>query len=128
MSQFDREVLEWLNEASLPSKSVATVLNRVGAGVDVYQAMHSANSSTLNDVGLNIDFGLRTTVDRAQRRVADEVKPVVLLPAPQQVPLLAIRKPMLTTTRAPLPVSARGVTPRTGRSDKAPATGRSNKK
>lgn len=96
MSQFDREVLAWINEAAVSNKAKTATLNRVGAGIEVYKRMHAECAPILHDVDLVIDLSLSEVIERAHRRLADDVNPIVVLPPPKQVPQLAIRKPVLT--------------------------------
>ena len=88
MSEFDRKVLEWLNEADLQEKSKQAVLDRTAAGINTYK-MLLENNPKLGDA-IPLDLSLSDVIARASRRLKDKETPIVVL-SPSSVPRLALR-------------------------------------
>lgn len=101
MTEFDRKVLTWLNDADIPDKSKATVLKRTRLSTGIYKDMLESDAKVLER--LPIDTSLDDVCARAERRLQEGLTPVVVIPT--AVPQLTLRR-MGTAT------PATGTTPR----------------
>lgn len=76
MSAFDKRVCQWLNDASIPTKSKQTILNRMNVGITNYRALELEKLTTVPAAKIlsenkKIDYSLQDDIAKALYRLED---------------------------------------------------------